>query len=270
MARGLQPLPPMPTSITARAPRNNARLEIFADQAALAHAAAEELTATALAAVEQSGRFTIALSGGPAPEPVFELLADKQETFRDRFPWQQTHFFWGDERHVPPQDRQSNYRLAHDKMLSQVPVPEENVHRIRAEIPDADEAADLYEAKLRAFFQALDNGFPVFDLMWQGLGANGHTASLFPGCSALAERRRAVVATWIEKLQAHRITMTLPVLNCARKVLFVVSGTEPADALNQVLFGPQLSVPLPAQLVAPHRGSLLWLVDSQAGSRLAR
>ncbi|MGH7136661.1 MAG: 6-phosphogluconolactonase, partial [Pirellulales bacterium] len=146
----------------------------------------------------------------------------------------------------------------------------DNVHRVRAEIPDAHEAAELYEADVRAFFQTPDDGFPEFDLMWQGLGANGHTASLFPGCSALAERRRAVVATWIEKLQAHRITVTLPVLNSAGKVLFIVSGTEPADALSQVLFGPQLSVPLAAQLVAPRSGRLLWLVESEASSRLPR
>jgi 6-phosphogluconolactonase len=258
----------MPLSTAERIPRNGARLKIFADQVGLAHAAAEEVTTTAVAAVEQSGRFTIALSGGPAPAPVFELMADEREPFRDRFPWKQTHFFWGDERHVPPHDKESNYRLAYDKMLSKVPVPEDNVQRIRGELPDAHEAAELYEMTLRDFFVLADGEFPRFDLMWQGLGANGHTASLFPGTSALGERRRMVVATWVEKLQAHRITMTYPVLNRAANVLFVVSGSEPADALNQVLFGPQLSVPLPAQLVAPMNGHLTWLVDSKAASRL--
>lgn len=233
----------MPLSTTERAPRNGARLQVIADQAGLAHAAANEITATALTAVEQSGRFTIALSGGPAPAPVFELLADERQPFRHRFPWGEAHFFWGDERHVPPDDPQSNYWLAHDKMLSKVPVPEENVHRVRGEIADAHEAAELYEADVRIFFQLRDDTFPTFDLMWQGLGANGHTASLFPGTSALTERRRAVVATWVEKLQAHRITMTLPVLNGAKKVLFVVSGTEPAGALSQVLFGPCIGSP---------------------------
>lgn len=177
----------MPLSTTERTPRNGARLQVVADQAGLALAAADEITATALNAVEKSGRFTIALSGGPAPAPVFEVLADERQPFRPRFPWRETHFFWGDERHVPPQDSQSNYRLAHDKVLSKVPVPEENVHRVRAEIPDANEAADLYETDVRIFFQLRDDTFPTFDLMWQGLGANGHTASLFPGTSALAE-----------------------------------------------------------------------------------
>lgn len=249
-------------------PRNGAQLYVFAYQAELARAAAEEITSTALRDVERSGRFTIALSGGPAPEPVFKLLADEGESFRERFPWNHTHFFWGDERHVPPDNPKSNYRLAYDTMLSKVPVPEENIHRVRAEVPDAHDAAELYEAELRRYFQLGEDAFPTFDLMWQGLGANGHTASLFPGCAALAECRRPVVATWIECLQAHRITMTYPVLNGARDVLFVVSGTEAADALNQVLFGPELSVPLPAQLVAPRNGRLLWMVDKEAASRL--
>lgn len=249
-------------------PRHGATLKVFDDQRSLSRAAADEIVRVARGAVAQRGRFSIALSGGPAPRPVFELLADEREPFRDQFPWRQTHFFWGDERHVPPDDAESNYRLAYDKMLSKVPVPEENVHRVRAELPDPYDAAELYEMSLRDFFVLVDGEFPHFDLMWQGLGANGHTASLFPGTSALGECRRIVVATWIEKLQAHRITMTYPVLNRAANVLFVVSGSEPADALNQVLFGPQLSVPLPAQLVAPTEGRLTWLVDGKAASRL--
>lgn len=257
-------------SLTAslQTPRHGARLDVFGDQDTLSRAAAEEIVSLARAVVDERGRCAIALSGGPAPGPVFELLADERAPFRERFPWGRTHFFWGDERHVPPDHPESNYHLAHEKLLSKVPVPEQNVHRVRSEVPDAREAADLYEADVRMFFQLREDAFPQFDLMWQGLGGNGHTASLFPGTAALAECRRSVVANWIEKFQAHRITMTYPVLNNAATVLFVVSGGEAADALSQVLFGPQFSAPLPAQLVAPASGRLIWFVDQQAASRL--
>lgn len=255
----------MQSSTTEHLPRHGAKLEVFPDQNALSRAAADEIVAVALAAVERAGRFTMALSGGPAPGPVFDVLVE--EPFRSRFPWDRTHFFWGDERHVPPDHPESNYRLAYDRMLSKAPVPEQNVHRVRAELEDADQAAELYESALRDFFLVAEGEFPRFDLMLQGLGDNGHTASLFPGTTALAERRRLFVATWVEKFRAHRLTVTLPLLNHAATVLFVVSGKKPADALNQVLFGPQLSVPLPAQLVAP-KGRLLWLADKDAAGRL--
>lgn len=259
----------MSTPKTQRTPRNGAQLEVLPDQTALSHRVAEMIALAARDAVVRSGRFTIALSGGPAPGPVFELLADEGQPYRRDMPWNDVYFFWGDERHVPPSHRDSNYRLAYETMLSKVPVPEENVHRIRAELADAAEAAELYEATLRQFFKPAIGGFPRFNLMLQGLGANGHTASLFPGTSALTEHRRAVVATWVEILQAHRITVTYPVLNNAAIALFVVSGEETADALNQVLFGPRFSTPLPAQLVAPTSGRLVWLADQEAASRLA-
>lgn len=254
-------------TITA-APRNHAELRTFANQDALSRAAAEEIVSRAEAAVKRHGSFTMALSGGPAPGPVFDILANPDEPYRQRMPWHATHFFWGDERHVPPEHPQSNYRLAYDHLLSKAPVPEENVHRVRAELPDAHEAAELYELTLRDHFHLGKDELPQIDLMLQGLGSNGHTASLFPGTSALAERQRLVVATWIEKLQTHRITMTIPVINQAALVLFVVSGSAPADALRQVLFGPRLSVPLPAMLIAPGPGKLLWLADAEACSRL--
>lgn len=253
---------------TQRPARNGARLEVLPDREALSDRAAEMIVSHARAAVERSGRFAIALSGGPAPGPVFELLADDRQPYRDRMPWNDSHFFWGDERHVPPKHKDSNYRLAYQTMLSKVPVPEENVHRIRAEMADAREAAELYEMTLRQFFAVPEGGFPKFDLMLQGLGDNGHTASLFPGTSALCDCQRAVVATWVEILQANRITVTLPVLNNAAVVLFVVSGEKTADALNQVLFGPRLSTPLPAQLVAPTHGELIWLADADAARPL--
>ena len=253
-----------------QAPNNAAELRVFDDAATLNRATASQIVALARAAVERTGGFTIALSGGPAPGPVFELLVDETGPFRHQFPWDKTHFFWGDERHVPPTHPESNYRLAYDKMLSKAPAIEQNVHRVRAELAEADEAAELYELAVRDFFGLSEGEIPRFDLMWQGLGDNGHTASLFPGTSALEENSRLVVANWVEKLKAHRITMTFPVLNHAAKVLFLVSGSTAADALAQVLFGPLLSVPLPARRVAPGAGRLLWMVDCEAASRLPR
>lgn len=260
----------MASGATLAVPKNAAELRTFPDQPALSHAAAEVIVAAARAAVEDHGTFTMALSGGPAPGPVFELLADTDQPYRERMPWENAHFFWGDERHVPPEHPQSNYRLADSKLLSRVPVPERNVHRVRAELPDAHEAAQLYELTVRDFFQLPYGEWPQFDLMLQGLGANGHTASLFPGTSAVGERERIVVATWVEKLTAHRITMTLPVINRAAKVLFVVSGSEPADALYEVLFGVAGSAPLPAELVCPGEGRLLWLADGEASRKVVR
>ena len=260
----------MASGATITVPKNAAELRTFPDQPALSQAAAEEIVAAARAAVDEHGTFTMALSGGPAPGPVFDLLADQNQPYRDRMPWDNAHFFWGDERHVPPEHPQSNYRLAYSKMLSRVPVPERNVHRVRAELPDAHEAARLYELTVRDFFQLPYGEWPTIDLMLQGLGANGHTASLFPGTTAVAERERFVVATWVEKFKAHRITMTLPVINRAAKVLFVVSGSEPADALYEVLYGEPGSAPLPAELVCPGAGRLVWLADGEASRLLPR
>jgi 6-phosphogluconolactonase len=259
----------MTAAITALAiPKNSAELRTFPDQPSMTRAAAEEIVAVACEAVAQRGAFTIALSGGPAPGPIFEMLADESQPYRDTMPWDHAHFFWGDERHVPPEHPKSNYRLAYSKMLSRVPVPERNVHRVRSEISDAHEAARLYELTVRDYFQAPYGEWPVFDLMLQGLGANGHTASLFPGTTALAERERLVVANWVEKFKSYRITMTLPVINHAARVLFAVSGSKPADALYEVLYGVAGSAPLPAELVASGAGRLLWLADSEAARQL--
>lgn len=260
----------MAANSTIAIPKNAAELHTFPDQPALSHAAAEQIIAAARAAVDDHGTFTMALSGGPAPGPVFELLADENQPYRERMPWDNAHFFWGDERHVPPEHPQSNYRLAYTKMLSRVPVPERNVHRVRAELSDAHEAARLYELTVRDYFQLPNGEWPKLDLMLQGLGANGHTASLFPGTSAVAERERIVVANWVEKFKANRITMTLPVINRAAMVLFVVSGSEPADALYEVLYGVAGSAPLPAELVCPGEGRLLWLADSEASRKVVR
>ncbi|HEX4440672.1 MAG TPA: 6-phosphogluconolactonase [Thermoanaerobaculia bacterium] len=233
--------------------------------AAVARAAAEQIAARAERAVASTGRFTIALSGGSTPKRLYALLADPGAPYRARIEWDRIHVFFGDERHVPPDDAQSNFRMARETLLDRVPVPAENVHRVLAE-RSAEEAADLYEAELRRAFSLDPGAAPRFDVILLGMGEDGHTASLFPGTAALSERRRLVAANWVPKFSTWRITMTLPVLNAAAAVLFLVAGPDKARPLAAV-FG--LSSPpdaYPCQLVRPKSGELLWLVDRAAAA----
>jgi 6-phosphogluconolactonase len=197
---------------------------------------------------------------------LYALLADDVSWWA-RIPWERTHFFWGDERHVPPDHPDSNYRMAYDTMLSKVSIPAANIHRIKSEYPSAEQAAQEYEQTLRAFFQLTAGQYPCFDLVLLGLGPEAHTASLFPGARALYEHQRLVVATWVGKFYTERITMTAPVLNNAARLVFLVSGEEKALPLKAVLEGRNESEQLPAQLIQPRHGRLLWLVD-QAAARL--
>jgi len=237
----------------------------LADPAALARAGAEELARCAADAVRERGIFTVALAGGSTPRRLYALLADEDAPFRALVPWRRTHAFFGDERHVPPDHPDSNFRMASEALLSRVPVA--GVHRILGELPDPRAAAAAYEADLRAFFGLPREGGPPpsLDLVLLGLGADGHTASIFPGSPALDERRRWVVAPWVERLAVHRITLTLPLLRRARTIAFLVSGAEKAAALARVLASPPTAPMLPAALVAAEaEGSVLWLVDAGA------
>jgi 6-phosphogluconolactonase len=242
-------------------------LRRVADAAEVARAAADELVGAAARAVEGRGRFTVALAGGSTPRRLYQLLADGDAPFRARVPWDRTHVFFGDERHVPPSHPESNFRMAREALLEHVPVA--SAHRMRGEEPDAAAAAASYEAELRRFFGvATDDPPPRLDLVLLGLGPDGHTASLFPGSAALDERRRWVVAPFVDELHAYRITLTLPVLARAREVLFLVSGTAKADALASV-FAPGGDDPLPpAARVRPTTGAAIWIVDRDAASRV--
>jgi 6-phosphogluconolactonase len=233
-------------------------------------AAAEEVVSAATDAVAQRGRFTIALSGGSTPKGLFNLLATNA---RNLLPWDRMFFFWGDERHVPPTDPDSNYRMAEETMLSKVPVPAGNVFRMAAENPDAAAAAEDYEKTLRKFFaleprQSDTEQFPRFDLILLGMGPDGHTASLFPGTAGLQEKSRWVIANWVEKMKTSRLTFTLPVLNAARCVAFLVSGTDKATVLRTVLEEDVPAEQYPAKLVRPTDGKLIWLLDRAAASEL--
>jgi 6-phosphogluconolactonase len=229
-------------------------------------AAAEEVVSAATDAVAQRGRFTIALSGGSTPKGLFNLLATNALTV---LPWDRMFFFWGDERHVPPTDPDSNYRMADETMLSKVPVPPGNVFRMAAENPDAAAVAEDYEKTLRKFFALEPGQFPRFDLILLGMGPDGHTASLFPGTAGLQEKSRLVIANWVEKMKTSRLTFTLPVLNAARCVAFLVSGTDKAAVLRTVLEEDVPAEQYPAKLVRPTDGKLIWLVDRAAASELS-
>ena len=228
-------------------------------------AAAEEVVRAATEAVTQRGRFTIALSGGSTPKSLFNLLATNARTV---LPWDRMFFFWGDERHVPPTDPDSNYKMAEETMLSKIPVAAGNVFRIPAENPDAAAAAEAYEKTLQKFFAIQTGQFPRFDLILLGMGPDGHTASLFPGSAGLQEKSRLVIANWVEKFKTHRLTFTLPVLNAAACVTFLVSGTDKAPALHQVLEGDAPGEQYPAKLIRPVDGKLIWLIDRAAASEL--
>ena len=239
-------------------------LRVFPDGAELARAAAEEFARRADEAIHARGRFSVALSGGSTPRRLFALLADPAAPFRDRIDWRAVHLFWGDERHVPPDHPESNFRMAREALLDRVEIPTANVHRMRGEEPDAARAAALYEDELRSFFGET----PCFDLVLLGLGADAHTASLFPGTAAVREHERWVAAPWIEKLGTFRITLTPAVFDRVAAVIFLVQGEEKAGALRAVLSGNRDADCFPAQAVRPQDGEILWLVDRTAASGL--
>jgi len=241
------------------------KIQIVADSAALARAGAEEFIHAAARAVAERGTFSVALSGGSTPKQMFSLLVDDP-----RVPWDKIQFFWGDERHVGPDHPDSNFRMASETMLSKAPVSDTQVWRIRGERPDAGQAAVEYEAVLRNNFAADSGAVPVLDLVMLGMGPEGHTASLFPGTKALSENTRLVVSNWVGKLYTDRITMTAPVLNNARKILFLIHGEDKALALKGVLEGPVEPDQLPAQMLLTSGAKCLWLIDKTAGKMLSK
>lgn len=242
----------------------HATVTVVASNEALAEAAAQAVAGAAEEAVSQTGRFTLALSGGSTPRRLYARLASPP--FRSRIDWARLDVFWGDERCVPPDHPDSNYRLADESLLSKVPIPPEQIYRMRGEDSDPERAALDYSQELMRVFSLKPGEHPRLDLVLLGLGADGHTASLFPGSPALNENRRLAVATYAEPIKAYRLTLTLPVLNAAAQVIFLVSGVEKAEVLRAVL-QDRPSPSRPASLVRPERGTL-WFVDRAAASRL--
>ena len=230
-------------------------LEILDAPEDLARAAAQLFVAKSNEAVARQGFATIALSGGSTPKRLYQLLADPNQPFRDEVPWSSIYFFWTDERHVPPDHPESNYRMTNEAMLAHVPVTRDNVHRVMSENPNASEAAEQYEEVMPS----------RFDLILLGLGTDGHTASIFPESEVVHEKKRLVAAVWVEKLKSYRITMTLPLINNAASVVFLVSEAEKAEIVKEVLEGPKR---YPAQEIRPAEGELRWLLDREAASKL--
>lgn len=242
--------------------------QVFPDIEHLSLAAAERFIALAGEAIAARGRFTAALAGGSTPRVLYSLLASG--TFAGRVDWAHVEVYWGDERCVPPEDSRSNYRLAHETLLARVPVPVDQVHRMRGEAEPAAAAAEYERLLRKRLGDSGDDSPPAsgFDLVLLGMGDDGHTASLFPHTPALDEHTRWAIPNWSAETQTWRVTLTTPALNAARQTLFLVSGSTKAERLWQVLEGPRDPHQLPAQLIQPARGAVTWFVDQGAASRL--
>jgi len=238
-----------------------------ADAAALARQAADLFTTLASAAAQEYRSLSVALGGGSTPKALYELLASA--AYRERIQWPLIHFFWGDERYVPADHADSNYRMAYEALLARVPVPAANIHRMATDSPDEEAAARAAEADLRDHFKLQPGQLPRFDLILLGLGDDGHTASLFPGQPAVEVTDRLVVATPPGRLPppVDRLTLTLPVINHAAHVVFLVAGAGKAAALQGVLH-PVAGAALPASRVHPTAGTLRWLTDQAAAGSL--
>lgn len=237
-------------------------IRIFDDPTSVAVAAAGLFAEAATAAIQTKGSFYAALSGGSTPRRLYEELA--KQPWRDQIPWTKVFLFWGDERHVAPTDPLSNQKMTREALLDHVPIPPANLFSVPF-AASAGESASLYETTLRTFFGTE----PRFDLMLLGLGADGHTASLFPGTAALAETHRWVCPCRSQGTGPDRITLTFPVINRSAAVLFLVTGQDKAPVVATVLDGKVSQTALPVQQVQPKQGQVTWFLDKQAAGRLS-
>jgi 6-phosphogluconolactonase len=251
-------------------------IKVFPDIEKLNHFAASKFVEIANQAIEKHGRFGVSLAGGSTPKSLYTLLAS--DKFKNQIDWAKAYFFFGDERNVPSDDKESNFRMANESLFQPLQILPENIFRWQTEIADAEQIALDYELKIKDFFDLNENPpadaggsdrkFPRFDLILLGMGADGHTASLFPHTKALHETERLAVANWVEKLNDWRLTLTFPVINNAANVMFLVSGAEKAEALREVLQGNYQPEKFPSQKVKLNGGNLLWLVDRKAARLL--
>jgi 6-phosphogluconolactonase len=249
--------------------RASCEVRILPDGAAIARRAAQKFAEAAAAAVNEKGSFSAVLAGGSTPKALYALLVN-DPGLRAQVPWDKMQLFFGDERHVGPDHPDSNFRMATEVMIAKSPLKPAQVTRIKGEYPDANQAAREYEQAIRSHFKLLEGKFPCFDLVLLGMGSEGHTASLFPGTKALHEKNRIAVSNWVGKLLSDRITLTAPAINNAARVIFMVTGADKAPALTAVLERAYEPDQLPAQLIRPANGTLLWLVDTAAGGLLTR
>lgn len=236
-------------------------INIYADSRELCLAAAELFTSQAVAAIDKKGAFRVALSGGSTPRQLYEELA--KPFWRDRINWEKVLIFWGDERHVPAGDALSNQNMTREALLDHIPIPADNIFPVPfTESPAA--AASQYEATLHKCFPTL----PVFDLVLLGLGKDGHTASLFPGNKALTEKTRWVCSSRPLSGGPDRVTLTYPVINQAATICFLVTGTDKAGIVREIIEGHASAVPYPAEKICPVNGQLIWLLDQAAAACL--
>ena len=242
-------------------------LTVAGNAAELGRTAAGRFTAIVQRAVLVHGAAMVSLTGGHTPRHVYELLADPHEEWRWRIPWERVHLFWGDERNVPPDHPDSNYGMARDALVATIPVPAEQVHRMRGEL-EAEEAARAYEIELADAFRLAGRTDQIFDLMLLGLGDDAHIASIFPGSPVLHERTRRVAAPWVEHLHARRITLTPPALLDARVIIMLVEGSQKADAVTAAIEGPRDVERWPAQLLRAAGDRVEWLIDRPAAQGL--
>lgn len=243
----------------------NFELRIFQDMESLGREAARIFIKESARAIEERGRFLTALNGGSTPERFFRLLG---EEFREEIAWDEVHIFWGDERCVPPEEAGSNYRQAREAFLDRVPIPDSNVHRVRGELEPAEAARDY--ALTLSRFAATPLDFPRFDLVYLGMGEDGHTASLFPGSPVDITEPVLPVTAQYQDRPANRVTLTPLVINQARTVVFMATGEKKAGVLAEVLSGRYNPDQFPAQRIEPKDGRLIWLVDEEAAGRLPR
>ena len=237
-------------------------IKVFEGRESLSIEAANLFRECAKKCIKKKNAFTVALSGGSTPKRMYEILAS--QPYRDRINWEQTDIFWVDERCVSICDERSNCRMAFDSLIEHIPVPRENVHPIECD-DNAFRGAEEYEKILKEYFKGKQ---PRFDLIFLGLGEDGHTASLFPGTGVLNENKRAVGFIHLKNEDFHRVTLTPPVINNAEKIVFLVAGRSKAYILKEILEGPKDSDRLPAKLIMPVNGELLWLIDRDAAGML--
>ena len=240
---------------------------VVPDAAALAERAAQYLVEMVGEAVAGQGRARIAISGGSTPKATFQLLADPNQPWRSRMPWNDLELYWVDERCVGPDDAESNYRMTREALLDHVPLAPAQIHRIEGEL-EPQAAAHRYEADLRNNFRLEGVQSPRFDLVALGMGPDGHTASLFPHTAALHETNLLVTANHVPKLDTWRVTLTWPVINAARSVFVLFAGSDKAEVLNEVLTGPRDVERLPSQLIRPSSGILTLILDKAAAALL--
>jgi len=238
----------------------------YPDSDTLSHQAAQFTIRIAAESIVTHGRFMIALAGGSTPKKLYTLLAS--EPYRSQVDWALLEVFWSDERCVPPDDSESNFRMAQETLLSKVPIPASQIHRMPADQPDREAASQAYVTGMRHTFGT--GGIPSFDLIQLGMGPEGHTASLFPHQPSLHERERLVLPVTTPKPPPDRLTFTPPLLNAARHVLFLVTGSEKADAVHAVLEGEYNPDEYPAQIVRPTAGEVTWMLDTAAAGKLSR